>query len=70
MSQTQQPATKQVKVISTKGMFTTVAGVDVPVHSVLHRADTIQEAADWLAQYTGRDPQTVENGGFIFEEED
>lgn len=60
----------KVKIYQKTGMFTTVCGVDVPVRSCLHEADSIPEAADWLAKYCGYDAQTVENGEFYFEEVD
>jgi hypothetical protein len=56
------------EVVSTKGMFTTACGVDVPVHEVVGVADSIPDAADLIVDMCGGHAGTVELGGYVIRE--
>jgi len=58
----------KVQIISTKGMFTQAVNTMIPVWTVMHEAETIPAAADWLHANFWENPEALEHGGVIMME--
>lgn len=56
----------KIKVVSRKGLFTQVLGTTIPVWTEMHTADSISEAADWLADEFRLFSEGLEHQDIIF----
>ena len=59
------PEKNKVSVVSTKYGFTASAGILIPVWVIWAKVNSITEAADWISNYSKKDPDKVKSENFI-----